>query len=140
MSTDLVQSIAQAIANMEGFNSAGSVAQRNNNPGNLRTWGNYPVVDGYAQFPDLATGWNALYSQIQTNIGRGLTLQTFFGGQRDASGNVIPGGYPGYSPSADSNNPAGYAQYVAGQVGISPTVPLNSLDPQQPFPPRRAKG
>jgi hypothetical protein len=120
----LTDSIAQAIAQMEGFNTAGSIAQRNNNPGNLRSWGSTPTVDGYASFPTLQDGWNALYSQIGLNIGRGLTLQEFFGGK--------PGVYGGYAPAADANNPTGYAAYVAGQTGIPQTVPLDTLNANGP--------
>lgn len=129
---NLVEQIAQAIATMEGFYSAGSIAQRNNNPGNLRSWGSNPVANGYAKFPTVEAGWQALRSQIQTNIDRGLTLIEFFAGK--------PGVYGGYSPSADNNNPAGYAQYVAGRAGISPTVPLNTLvPPGNPTKPLKAK-
>lgn len=129
----LVQAIAQAIATMEGFFSPGSVAARHNNPGNLRSWGSTPVVGGYAQFATEADGWAALYDQIEKNIGRGLTLQEFFGGK--------PGVYAGYSPSADANNPAAYAQYVAGRAGISPTVALNTLGdaPPNPTPPPKKR-
>lgn len=115
----LPDSISQAIAHMEGFYSPGTIAQRQNNPGNLRSWGTYPVVNGYVQFPDAAAGWSALNQQVNLNISRGLTLQEFFGGK--------PGVYDGYAPSADANNPKSYAQYVAGQVGIDPTVPLSQL-------------
>jgi len=120
----LTESIAQAIATMEGFFSPGTIAQRQNNPGNLRSWGNYPVVGGYVQFPDAQTGWEALYSQVDKNIGRGLTIQEFFAGK--------PGVYGGYSPGADKNDPAGYAQYVATQTGIPESVPLNTLNANGP--------
>src|SRR6266481_1214960 len=128
----LTESIAQAIATMEGFFNSGTIAQRQNNPGNLRSWGNYPVVGGYVQFPDADTGWNALYTQVDKNIGRGLTLQEFFGGKT--------GVYGGYSPTSDNpNNPAGsYEQYVATQTGIPATVPLNALNANGPpwLPPK----
>ncbi len=131
----LIQAIAQAIATMEGFFTAGSVAQRNNNPGNLRSWGSTPTVGGYARFATVEEGWQALYDQIAKNMGRGLTLQEFFGGK--------PGVYAGYSPSADANNPAGYAQYVAGRVGIDPSVPLNQVtfgdSPPNPTPPPKKR-
>lgn len=131
----LVDSISQAIATMEGFFSSGTVAQRQNNPGNLRSWGSYPVQNGYVVFPDAQTGWSALNRQVQLNIERGLTLQEFFGGK--------PGVYPGYSPGSDGNDPRGYAQYVAGQTGIDPTTPLNSVtrgeSPPNPTRPRPGK-
>jgi hypothetical protein len=115
-----VDSIAQAIAQMEGYNSAGTLAQRNNNPGNLRAGpGQTGTSGGFAVFPDPSTGWAALDSQVQTNINRGLTLQQFFAG-----GN----GYPGYAPSADANNPTAYAAFVAAQTGAADVnTPISSL-------------
>ena len=126
----LTDSLAQAIARFEGFFTAGSVAARNNNPGNLRSGVGQIGTDpnGYAIFPDQTTGFQALSNQIQLNISRGLNLNEFFAGQRDAEGNVIPGGYPGYAPAADRNQPAQYASTVAGWLGIDPTAPLNTLD------------
>lgn len=116
---DMVDDIAQAIYRMEG-NASTSIATRNNNPGNLRSGtGQTGTNGGYAVFPDMATGWNALYHQIDLNISRGLTLYEFFGGKA--------GVYAGYAPSADSNDPINYANFVAAQVGIDPNVPLNQL-------------
>lgn len=115
----LIDSIAQAIATMEGFYTAGTISQRNNNPGNLRSWGTNPTSGGYAAFPSVDAGWSALKQQITINIGRGLNLYEFFGGK--------PGVYGGYSPSADNNNPKGYAVFVASRVGIDPSIPLNSI-------------
>jgi hypothetical protein len=134
----LIDSISQAIANMEGFYKAGSIAQRQNNPGNLRSWGSYPVENGYVKFPDPATGWGALNRQVSLNIDRGLTLNEFFGGK--------PGVYPGYSPATDSNDPRGYAVYVASRTGIDPSIPLNSLtgespgNPTKPLPVKKSPG
>jgi len=121
----LIDSFAQAIGQMEGFNSPGTIARANNNPGNLRSWGNLPTANGYAVFPTEQAGWDALKLQIQKNIDRGLTLQEFFAGQRDENGNVIPGGYSGYSSSADRNDPYRYADFVAGRLGIDPTAPIS---------------
>lgn len=115
-----VPSLAQAIAQMEGYNTPGTLAARNNNPGNLRSGpGQVGTSGGFAVFPDDATGWAALDNQIQVNAGRGLTLNEFFAGK--------PGVYAGYAPSADSNDPARYAAFVASQTGADPNVPLNSL-------------
>jgi hypothetical protein len=117
---DLTSDIASAIAQMEGYNTPGTLAARNNNPGNLRSGpGQTGTSGGFAVFPDPQTGWNALDNQVQLNIGRGLTLQQFFAG-----GN----GYPGYAPSADSNNPTQYAAFVGTRAGIPTDVPLTSLE------------
>lgn len=116
--TDLTIAIAQAIYQMEGSGPA-TLATRNNNPGNLRSGvGQTGTSGGFAVFPSMQAGWNALYNQIDLNISRGLTLQQFFAGGP---------GYAGYAPSSDSNDPTHYANFVAQQVGIDPNIPLNQL-------------
>ncbi len=117
--SDLTVSIAQAIYQMEGSGPT-TIATRNHNPGNLRSGvGQIGTNGGYAVFATMTDGWNALYNQIDINISRGLTLYEFFGGK--------PGVYAGYAPSADSNDPTNYANFVASRTGIDPSVPLNSL-------------
>jgi len=117
----LTTDLAGAIQRFEG-GCSGSTC-RNNNPGNLRAGPGATGVDsrGIAIFPDYATGEAALQRQVDLNIGRGLTLDEFFGGK--------PGVYPGYAPAADSNNPSGYSATVAGWLGIDPNVPLGSISP-----------
>jgi hypothetical protein len=118
----LVVAIANAISQMESGGSATALSYRNNNPGNLVTWGSNPIVNGFAQFPTLAAGWTALYSQVQTNINRGLNLYQFFAGGL---------GYAGYASagSSASNDPNAYALFVSQKTGIDPNVPLNTVDP-----------
>jgi hypothetical protein len=115
----LIDAIAAAIARMEGFFKPRSIAQRNHNPGNLRSWGTRPTVGGYAQFDTDEDGWKALRRQVSRNIGRNLTMYEFFGGK--------PGVYPGYAPAADSNHPREYAEFVARQVGCQPDAVLSTL-------------
>lgn len=114
--SELVHEIALAIGKMEGFGTPGTVATRNNNPGNLRKWGNVQIIDGFASFPSAAAGWEALRSQVSRNVKRGLTLREFFQGK--------PGVYPGYAPSSDGNRPSNYAEFVAGSVGIPVDKPI----------------
>ena len=112
-----ISELAQAIARFEGF-VPGTRAYRNNNPGNLRTWGSLPRDSaGYAIFPTPEAGWAALERQVGLNIARGLTLEEFFAGK--------PGVYAGYAPSADANDPANYARTVAGWLGIGTGEPLS---------------
>jgi hypothetical protein len=116
----LADQLANAIARVESGNfDPNSIAMKNNNPGNLRSWGNYPVVNGFVQFPDYATGMQALQTQAQKNIDRGLTLTEFFAGK--------PGVYGGYAPAADNNQPGSYAQTVASWLGISTDQQLNQV-------------
>lgn len=129
--TQLITNIAKAIAKMEGFNILNSISRKNCNPGNLRSWPKTTTANGYAKFERAEDGWKALYKQIETNIfgngsrdvyplrkDVGLSLKEFFGGQRDTDGQLLKGGYPGYAPAADSNQPMHYAKYVAAEVGL----------------------
>lgn len=100
-----------------------TVAQLNNNPGNLVMWGSHPIRYGFVHFlPDVGrpgdplpkdhTGWKALRRQYERMIfERHLTFYTMYAGQRDADGNVIKGGYSGYAPKQahSSNDPWRYA-------------------------------
>jgi len=120
---ELLDNLAQSIATMEGFFKPNTIAQRNNNPGNLRSWGANPVKNGYAVFDSPEEGWAALRKQIQLNVNRCLTLEEFFGGK--------PGVYPGYAPSADSNDPANYARFVGGRAGIAVNQPITSFQSER---------
>lgn len=134
----LVERIAIAISEMEGFNKPGSRAQRQNNPGNLRSWGKTPVLEGFANFPTPAEGWSALRKQVWRNVDRGLTLYEFFGGKRitDTLTVTHPDGtveevykktrvvYAGYAPDADGNRSRHYAEFVARRAEIPVDVPL----------------
>lgn len=120
----LVPSLAEVIKRREGW-KAGSVSQRNNNPGNLKPLPNQSLPgmigrddQGFAIFRNYDAGWNALVNQVQRNVDRGLNLNQFFAGS---------GSYPGYAPSRDRNQPFQYAAFVGSQLGIDPRTPLSSL-------------
>ena len=119
----IVQDLSAAITRQEGTPASW------NNPGALRSGPGQvgTTSNGIAIFPDYATGEAALERQVQLNIDRGLTLQQFFAGQRDANGNVIAGGYYGYAPAADSNQPNVYTQNVSSWTGLPVDVPLSTL-------------
>src|SRR5579864_2244084 len=120
----LTDTLAQAIASMEGFFIPGTIASRNNNPGNLRAGAGQIGTDakGYAIFPDLTTGWNALYRQISLDAGRGLNVGQFIGK---------------YAPPSE-NNTSNYLNYVTGQLGVSPDTQLVNLGAGDPANPPRA--
>lgn len=102
--------LAAWIAVFEGFFKPGTVARRNNNPGNLRRWGDRPIRDGFAVFDTPFQGFNALLRQVSLNINRDLTLREFFAGK--------PGVYPGYAPAEDDNDPLGYARWISDKTNI----------------------
>lgn len=112
---------AREIANFEGFNKPGSVAQRNNNPGNLRGGPGATGTDaqGYAIFPDVQTGLAALEDLIKRRAAQGLTVQEFFGGK--------PGTYAGYAPAGDKNNPQQYADTVSKNLGVDSKALVSSI-------------
>lgn len=119
----IVQEMAKLISLMEGW-KANSQSWQFNNPGNLR-YGPRQAgtsVNGFALYNTLADGWADLEALIEGTIRKhpNLTFETFFQGERDATGKVIPGGYPGYAPAADSNNPNVYAKFVATGCHLSP--------------------
>jgi len=102
----LINLFAEKIAKMEGFYNPSTISFRNNNPGNLRSWGTVPIFDGYARFSTPEGGWIALREQIRKNVFvRKLTFYEFFAGKK--------GVYAGYAPTDDGNLPAVYASYVA---------------------------
>lgn len=118
---DLVRSWALEIADVEGFYVTQAIAaahgwkfptapQRNNNPGNLRSWPGTVSLGGFARFKTLADGWNAVATQINLNVfRRQLTFLEFFAGKK------IPL-YGGYAPSADNNNPTAYALRICRRL------------------------
>jgi len=125
----LIDTLAQAIAQMEGFNTPGSVAQRNNNPGNL-TASPYATgnVNGYSVFPDAQTGWQALDYQLQLYADRGLTLEDLFTGTQPGANAAYPNGFPGYAPAGQTgNDPTSYLSYVVSQLGVGPSTSLSTL-------------
>jgi hypothetical protein len=115
--------------------SPDTVAMRNNNPGNLRFGGVYNKekgiyedtgkylegqtgVDpktGFAIFPDHESGRSALEKQIVLDTQtRGMPLDKFISK---------------YAPASDNNDPKGYAQTIAKELGIKPTdkIPADKI-------------
>lgn len=60
-----VQNVAQGIARAEGFYVPGALPARYNNPGDITDASTGLKI----QYPDVATGWSALYQKIQNDIG-----------------------------------------------------------------------
>jgi hypothetical protein len=93
-----------------------TLAQRNNNPGNLRG------ADGrFRSFATLNEGWQALVNDLlakmtgrtRTGLNGSSTLLELF---------------RVYAPVGDgSNNPATYANNVAARLGVSVSTPIGSL-------------
>lgn len=125
-----------------------TLPQRNCNPVNIRHWRDkrnkpYPQTAGYLDLlawarekdplaPEdvlreraLAEGWRIARRQIRLNIDRGLTLFEFFAGQRNKDGSVRIGGYAGFAPAKDGNDPLGYASFVAEAIAAELGEPVD---------------
>lgn len=95
---------------------SGTVADRNNNPGNIRPVGG----GGFRAFGSALEGWEAMKNQLMryfTGKTTGRRLQTIM--------DIVST----WAPAADNNDPAKYARDVAGWMGVSPTAALNLSDP-----------
>jgi LysM repeat protein/peptidoglycan hydrolase-like protein with peptidoglycan-binding domain len=102
----------------------GSLAWRNNNPGNIR---NGAFADahgafkgkknhGFAIFPDHDTGFAALTALLKTDAYKRLTLTTAM--QK-------------YAPASDNNDPAAYARSVSKMTGLVVTRTLATLSEEE---------
>lgn len=108
-----LQDLANAISNFEGFNVAGSLAQRNNNPGNLKYAGQAGATlgaNGFAVFDSLDDGQAALLNQLNLYSSRGMTLAQMMNT---------------YAPSSDNNDTSVYLSYVSQQTGVDPSTSLS---------------
>ena len=106
-----IQSVANTIQTIEGY-YPGSLAYRNNNPGNLEYAGQAGATQSgrWAVFSSYDQGYNALENQIQIDANRGLTIQQFINK---------------YAPAKDGNDPTSYAAQIAAAEGLSVNDPLS---------------
>ena len=87
---------------------------RNNNPGNLRSWGDMPREDGFARFPTPEAGLAAMIKNLQVQQSKhGL--------------NTIAGIIGRWAPP-NENDPAGYVGNVSKQTGFGAHQPLDLTD------------
>src|ERR1700683_539719 len=123
MASDFISTWASAIAQFEGYFTSGSVAARNNNPGNLKYAGQPGATgadpNGFAIFPTAEAGYDALDAQ----------LSKYATQYPDDSLQDIMAHYLGQpAPTIDSQgNSLSYASFVAGQLGVDPTTTLAEL-------------
>jgi hypothetical protein len=100
-----LDTIAQTIQQVEGY-YPGTLAYRNNNPGNLvytsyyaQNYGAVPGDGGFAKFPDYGTGYAALQHQVQVDAGRGDSFYdltySWLGSGKAATGDPMPRRLPG---------------------------------------------
>ncbi len=101
--------------------TGGSLAWRDNNPGNLVYNSNTIALgaigsnNGFAVFPDLSTGTAALTSILNSSTYQSLSI--------DAA-------IARYAPAFE-NNTSAYQSFVTNTLGVSGTTTLSSLSPSQ---------
>ncbi len=128
ISPTAVNTLAAAIQTQEDY-YPGSVAYRNNNPGNLVYAGQSGArrgADGFAVFPSYDLGLAALKNQIYLDASRGT----------DVTGRPIRNVQElisSWAPASDPrNNTPAYISSVVRQTGYAPDAPLSSLDSDVP--------
>jgi hypothetical protein len=120
---DFISTWGAAIAQFEGFNTAGSRPARNNNPGDLKQAGQPGAVgtdpQGFAIFPDPGTGWTALYNQLNAYVNEFpgysiLQIMAHYLGQSVATSDAQGNAYT-------------YANFVASALGVDVSATLGAL-------------
>jgi hypothetical protein len=141
---ELIEKIARAIAEMEGFyvtSTKPTLAQRNANPGNIRQWRDargrpYPTHRSYVDFVAWASERFPGLSRDELSrraLDEGWRILRVLVGQY-LDGRYTQGKPPTaeemfrvYAPSADGNHPAHYARFVASKIGARPDQRLLDL-------------
>lgn len=102
-----LEALADAIMSREGW-AAGSMSNRNRNPGNLRPWADAQPRDlaGFRTFQSLIMGYGALISDLHAKVS-GKNAHNLSGDSTLAQLIAV------WAPKEDHNDPASYAQYVA---------------------------
>ncbi|EFA3718218.1 lytic transglycosylase catalytic [Escherichia coli] len=94
-----------------------TLADRNNNPGNIR-----PVSGkGFRFFESALEGWEAMKNQL---------MRYFTGKTTGRALRTIQDIVSTWAPEGDNNDPKKYAQDVAKWMGVSPNAILNLTDPR----------
>lgn len=108
--------LIQAIAHIEGFYTAGTRPNRNNNPGDIQ-YGSFAKMNGadriedgvqaprFAHFPTPEVGFAALHALLSGPSYAGLSVEAAINR---------------YAPPSE-NNSQGYVEYVCHQVQCKPT-------------------
>jgi hypothetical protein len=103
-----------------------TLANRNNNPGNLRFVGQQGASQGeggFARFNSPQEGYAALLNDVQGK----LTGKTRTGLTPDHN---LVDFIKVYAPAADKNSPGDYAAALANKLGVRPDVSLRELQPK----------
>jgi hypothetical protein len=115
----------------------GTLAAQNNNPGNLRYAGQSGAaqgVGGFASFSSPQAGFDALVNDVSMKMQGQSTHPIPDGptaGKKLTPDSSLEDMIRVYAPTADGNDPVGYAQTVARGLGVTPQTKLSQLDPNE---------
>jgi len=120
----VVLKLAHVIAIQEGFYKAGTVARRNNNPGNLVYVGQSKAIgqdkNGFCIFATEQDGWDALYFQL---------MLIFDGKSRYYSPEMTIREFVDvYASSSPYPERVAYAERIANYFGVDKNTKLNQLN------------
>ena len=116
----VVDRLAETIAEFEGFYHFGTLAYRNNNPGNL-IWSPFmkDTRDGFAYFESIEEGWKALRYQLQLIFdGQSAYYQPSMNIQEFVDT---------WASSSSEEERKEYAQYIASEFEVGVNTKLNEL-------------
>lgn len=115
-----MSTLPNAIASFEGYGITGSLAQQNNNPGNLvyspweSEYGGEPGGSGgFASFPDASSGMAALKNRLSQLISQGDSISDIV--------DTWAGTQYGNSQASVDN----YTNFLSQQTGIDANTPLS---------------
>lgn len=112
-----------AIGQAEGYNTPGTIAQTQNNPGNL-VYNGYTQslgatgagTNGIAIFPDANTGQSAEDALVSSYASQGLTIDQ-----------IAANWAPAAAPGNDASTPNTWASNVASYLGVPQSTPAQAL-------------
>jgi hypothetical protein len=120
--------IDAAIGQFEGFNTPGTLAARQNNPGNI-IYGPFAKANGaigqgsgnpFAIFPNIDIGMHATDN-----------LVSFYAKQNATISDLVHGWSPETAPGNSPQSTQAYTDFVAGSLGVPASTPVS--DTKQPW-------
>lgn len=109
------QKVSGVVGNTGSMDLTQPLGLRNNNPGNLRSWGNTPTSGGFAQFGDMRDGLSAMAGNLLAYSRQGV--------------NTVDGIIKRWAPASDNNNTGAYIAHVSKLMGVKAG---DALDMQNP--------
>jgi hypothetical protein len=140
--TDLINKVALAFADVEGFDVTEEQAkdrkivfptrpQRLCNPGDIRHWmhdgKHYPENSGYVDFLLWANGDQEAAISEGWRVLKVLVGQYVDGHYTKAQQPTLVEAVAAYAPAADGNNPGSYTRTVGAKIGLPINTPLITL-------------